>query len=94
MSDSTFVTCSTFSMAARALAAVPPHTTPRGPVETVIRGESLGLGAGVTRVSGIADMCLLAMDTPVDDENRYLRCMFSVPRSGDSSKAEGWGGPS
>ena len=65
--------------------------TPRGPVETVIRGESFGLGLGVTRVSGIADMCFLAMNTPVDEENLHLRWAFSVPRVGDSTRAEGVG---
>ena len=65
--------------------------TPRGPVETVIRGESLGLGLGITRVSGIADMCFLAMNTPIDEEHLALRWAFSVPRVGDSEKAQGVG---
>lgn len=65
--------------------------TPRGPVETVIRGESLGLGLGITRVSGIADMCFLAMNTPVDRENLHLRWSFTVPRTGESTRAEGVG---
>lgn len=65
--------------------------TPRGPVETLIRGESLGLGLGITRVSGIADMCFLAMNTPVDEEHLELRWSFTVPRTGDSNRAEGVG---
>jgi len=65
--------------------------TPRGPVETVIRGESLGLGLGITRVSGIADMCFLAMNTPVDRESLHLRWSFTVPRTGESKRAEGVG---
>jgi nitrite reductase/ring-hydroxylating ferredoxin subunit len=65
--------------------------TPRGPVETLIRGESLGLGLGITRVSGITDMCFLAMNTPLDEENLKLRWSFTVPKTGDSDRAEGVG---
>jgi len=63
--------------------------TPRGVVPTLIRGESHGLGLGITRVSGLTDMCFLAMSTPVDAENLKLRWAFTVPRRGDSTKPEG-----
>lgn len=65
--------------------------TPRGPIETVIRGESFGLGLGITRVSGLTDMAFLAMNTPVDEEHLRLRWAFTVPRVGDSQRAEGVG---
>jgi phenylpropionate dioxygenase-like ring-hydroxylating dioxygenase large terminal subunit len=65
--------------------------TPRGTVTTTIRGESYGLGVSVTRVSGFADMCFLALNTPIDEDNIQLRWAFSVPRVGDSTSAEGVG---
>jgi hypothetical protein len=61
--------------------------TPRGAVETSIRGVSYGLGVGHLRTRGLADMAQLLLQTPVDAEHAHVRWQFAVPRQAD-------GGPS
>jgi phenylpropionate dioxygenase-like ring-hydroxylating dioxygenase large terminal subunit len=55
--------------------------TPRGPVETCIRGTSYGLGVGHLRTSGLADMAQLLLQTPVEEEQVHVRWQFAVPRT-------------
>jgi len=62
-------------------------TTPRGPVETSIRGTSHGLGVGHLRTRGLADMAQLLLQTPIDAEHVHVRWQFAVPKKED-------GGPS
>jgi cytochrome P450 len=53
--------------------------TPRGPVETSIRGVSYGLGVGHLRTRGLADMAQLLLQTPIDAEHVHVRWQFAVP---------------
>lgn len=59
--------------------------TPRGPVETSIRGTSYGLGVGHLRTRGLADMAQLLLQTPIDAEHVHVRWQFAVPKSADGA---------
>jgi nitrite reductase/ring-hydroxylating ferredoxin subunit len=59
--------------------------TPRGPVETSIRGTSHGLGVGHLRTRGLADMAQLLLQTPIDAEHVHVRWQFAVPRTAEGT---------
>lgn len=59
--------------------------TPRGLVETSIRGVSYGLGVGHLRTRGLADMAQLLLQTPIDAEHVHVRWQFAVPRTPDGA---------
>jgi nitrite reductase/ring-hydroxylating ferredoxin subunit len=59
--------------------------TPRGRVETSIRGVSYGLGVGHLRTRGLADMAQILLQTPIDAEHVHVRWHFAVPKQDDGS---------
>lgn len=59
--------------------------TPRGPVETSIRGTSYGLGVGHLRTRGLADMAQILLQTPIDADRCHVRWQFVVPRGADGT---------
>jgi len=59
--------------------------TPRGPIETSIRGTSHGLGVGHLRTRGLADMAQLLLQTPIDAEHVHVRWQFAVPKGDDGA---------
>ena len=59
--------------------------TPRGRVETSIRGTSYGLGVGHLRTRGLADMAQLLLQTPIDTEHVHVRWQFAVPKRPDGA---------
>ena len=63
--------------------------TPRGEVNGAIRTFSLGPGQGSTRFSGICETFLMALTTPVDEENVHVRFAFNQPKKDGKTQTGG-----